>query len=296
MIFVIILGLGIGLGIFLISTAYGYNFEFEEKRILQTPTICTIPPDDPLITEQVKKNYLKQTKDAVLEWQYQLQVEAKKPANWKINYLEGEYPMCDITIKFKKHYDENMSPDYYDVLGSYSDGIIEIYFQDFSTCHSSQLEWCENDIATAREIFITIQHEFGHALGLGHTSEESIMKPVTDGINDHNKITDYDIKTVQRIYGIDGFNSYKGELAPWIMQSAKKYKFDIISDSEFLDVIRHLINIEKIHVKQNMVKNNDYVPIWFKNNAGWWTDGKITDKEFLNGMEYLVNRGIIKVN
>ena len=280
--------------ILLIPMAYGY--EFEEKLILEPPTVCTIIPDDPLITPQIRKNYLKQTKDAVLEWQYQLQVEAKKPANWKINYLEGEYPMCDITIKFKKHYDENIMLDYYGVAGLYNNGKIEIYFQDFTTCEIHQIyEICENDIATAREIFITIQHEFGHALGLGHTSEESIMNPYTDGINDHNKITDYDIKTVQRIYGIDGFNSYKGELASWIMQSAKKYKFDMITDSEFLESIRHLINIEKIHVKPNMVNNKEHVPSWFKNNVGWWTEDKITDADYLNSIEYLLNHGIMKI-
>lgn len=282
--------------ILLIPMAYGYNFEFEEKRITQTPTVCTIPPDDdPLITEQVKKNYLKQTKDAVLEWQYQLQVEAKKPTNWKINYLEGDYPICDITIKFKRHYDENLLVDYYDVLGSHSDGIIEIYFQDFSTCGPHELEWCENDIATAREIFITIQHEFGHALGLGHTSEESIMNPYTDGINDNNKITDYDIKTVQRIYGIDGFNSYKGELASWIMQSARQYSNDMITDSKYLESVKHLINIEKIHVNPNMANNKEHVPSWFKNNVGWWTEEKITDADYLNSIEYLLNHGIMKI-
>ena len=35
------------------------------------------------------------------------------------------------------------------------------------------------------------------------------------------------------------------------------------------------------------------VPSWVKNNAGWWADGTIDDSTFLNGLEYLVQNGII---
>ena len=35
------------------------------------------------------------------------------------------------------------------------------------------------------------------------------------------------------------------------------------------------------------------VPEWIKNNAGWWADGSIDDKTFVQGIEYLVKEGII---
>ena len=35
------------------------------------------------------------------------------------------------------------------------------------------------------------------------------------------------------------------------------------------------------------------VPLWIKNNAGWWADGTIDDSTFLNGLEYLVQNRII---
>ena len=37
------------------------------------------------------------------------------------------------------------------------------------------------------------------------------------------------------------------------------------------------------------------VPAWVKNNAGWWADGAITESEFISGIEFLINDGIINV-
>jgi len=37
------------------------------------------------------------------------------------------------------------------------------------------------------------------------------------------------------------------------------------------------------------------VPEWVRNNALWWSDGLIEDKDFLSGIEYLINQGVIKM-
>ncbi len=37
------------------------------------------------------------------------------------------------------------------------------------------------------------------------------------------------------------------------------------------------------------------VPSWVKNNAGWWASGMITDSDFLSGISYLINEGILTV-
>ena len=44
----------------------------------------------------------------------------------------------------------------------------------------------------------------------------------------------------------------------------------------------------------NLEKNT--VPIWVKNNAGWWSEGKISDDDFISGIEYLIENNIIEVN
>ena len=42
-------------------------------------------------------------------------------------------------------------------------------------------------------------------------------------------------------------------------------------------------------------KPNCVVPDWVKLNAKWWSAEQISDDEFANGIEYLINQGIIKV-
>ena len=38
------------------------------------------------------------------------------------------------------------------------------------------------------------------------------------------------------------------------------------------------------------------IPDWIKSNAGWWADGTVDDATFLNGIEFLVESGIIGVS
>jgi hypothetical protein len=37
------------------------------------------------------------------------------------------------------------------------------------------------------------------------------------------------------------------------------------------------------------------VPPWVKNNAGWWADGVIDDSDFITGVQYLIEEGIITI-
>lgn len=34
---------------------------------------------------------------------------------------------------------------------------------------------------------------------------------------------------------------------------------------------------------------------WIKNNAGWWANGLIEDAEFVSGLQYLVEQGVIRI-
>ncbi|MGI0047095.1 MAG: hypothetical protein ACREBB_07915 [Nitrosotalea sp.] len=43
------------------------------------------------------------------------------------------------------------------------------------------------------------------------------------------------------------------------------------------------------------IQSENHIPSWVKNTAKWWADGKISDSEFMQTMQYLVQQGIIKV-
>ena len=37
------------------------------------------------------------------------------------------------------------------------------------------------------------------------------------------------------------------------------------------------------------------IPVWIKNNAGWWADGSIDDDSFVQGIQFLVQEGFMKI-
>src|SRR5579864_1049161 len=37
------------------------------------------------------------------------------------------------------------------------------------------------------------------------------------------------------------------------------------------------------------------IPPWVKNNAGWWSEGQIGDNDFVKGIQYMIQSGIMKI-
>jgi hypothetical protein len=46
---------------------------------------------------------------------------------------------------------------------------------------------------------------------------------------------------------------------------------------------------------QQKTSTSEEIPTWIKNNAGWWADGVIDDETFVQGLEFLIQKGIIHV-
>jgi len=38
------------------------------------------------------------------------------------------------------------------------------------------------------------------------------------------------------------------------------------------------------------------IPTWVKNNSGWWADNRISDNDFISGINYMINQGIIFID
>ncbi len=46
---------------------------------------------------------------------------------------------------------------------------------------------------------------------------------------------------------------------------------------------------------QTTQQTTQNIPSWVKNNAGWWSDGQIGDSDFVSGIQYMINQGIMKI-
>ena len=46
---------------------------------------------------------------------------------------------------------------------------------------------------------------------------------------------------------------------------------------------------------QGSGSGSNEIPEWIKNNAGWWAEGAIDDNSFVQGIQYLIKEGVLKV-
>jgi len=98
----------------------------------------------------------------------------------------------------------------------------------------------------------------------------------------------------------------------WIRNNAKWWSEGNIGDADFSSGIEYMIK-ENIIVIPDLPKEETQrmklkdekramglerdmnVPDWVRNNAGWWANGLISDDDFVSGIKYLVEQGIILV-
>ena len=85
----------------------------------------------------------------------------------------------------------------------------------------------------------------------------------------------------------------------WIKNNAKWWSDGQIEDSDFVSGIQFMIKEKIINIpnlpEQASETAEEKVPDWIRNNAGWWADGLITEDDFVKGIQFLVEQGIIKV-
>jgi len=98
---------------------------------------------------------------------------------------------------------------------------------------------------------------------------------------------------------VDPGTPKKLQIPPWIKNNAKWWADGQIGDSDFTSGIQHMIKEKIIDIpdlpEQASGTAEEKVPGWIKNNAGWWADGQIGEDDFVNGIKWLVEKGIIRV-
>ena len=53
-----------------------------------------------------------------------------------------------------------------------------------------------------------------------------------------------------------------------------------------------IINLQVIPAE---TKTASKIPYWIRENAEWWADGQISDKDFVSGIQYMMENGIIVI-
>ncbi len=85
----------------------------------------------------------------------------------------------------------------------------------------------------------------------------------------------------------------------WVRHTAGWWAEGSVSDLDFANGIEFLIREDMIHIPETVpsstIEGNHKIPSWVKNNAGWWSKGLISDDDFLNGIQFMVENEIIKV-
>ena len=47
--------------------------------------------------------------------------------------------------------------------------------------------------------------------------------------------------------------------------------------------------------ESSLTSSTSEIPVWIKNNAGWWADGSIDDDSFVQGIQFLVQEGFMRI-
>lgn len=245
-----------------------------------------------------------------------------------------DYSKCDITISFKpKPPDIPASGELVGVTTYFNNHTanIEIYYRQVvydkqvSTSKSGGYAYYTSTwtpryadfLAADPQLRMAIRHELGHSFGLGHydisdtemqrweSGQEdlpSIMVKVIVPIgNNFFDITTVDVQQIKSLYGDNGFSSSNNSINVKDVTSNDKDNFKqwLVGQASKIDLYGNLLHI----TNGNYVKlppsykysGHVQMPSWFKMNIMWWVDGKISDNEFFASMQYLLDKGILRL-
>ncbi len=236
----------------------------------------------------------------------------------EVQWLEASYPASGIGVIRIIDPDMNLNPeavDNFDVdVWSDSDaggidltvtetneatGIFEgaVFFTTTNESSGHRLRVSEGDTITAEYEDNTLPDPYTTADELDITGTSVIGIPPLDSANAQTKPeTSSDSKT---------------SIPEWIRNNAKWWSEGQIEDSDFVSGIQFMIkenimvipdlqeDAQKMELKDEKramgLERDKNVPDWVRNNAGWWADGLISDDDFVSGIKYLVEQGIIRV-
>ena len=179
-------------------------------------------------------------------------------------------------------------------------------------------------IITAMSLFV-ISSLGQHALGYGGPPEQSSAGNYTVEINFDKEsyhlgesitfsgsVNKYDEDRDLRISIFDSKNnlivtqkisvnsdatfSYNITLNEKFLEGEYKVKSQYGSSKATVEIISFMINSGEITSLEQEPSTGAKIPDWVKNNAGWWADGQIDDNSFVQGIQFMIKEGLMKIS
>jgi len=250
----------------------GYWINNYGKQLNNNPTVCFLQPSDSRINEQRWNEWFSDMTTALNTWESVL--NQSDTGFWKINIVNVPLQKisllnpstCDVTVKFT----DESNPTHPDWLGWFvaGTGKISIVYSNYEYCGKEFLSnslimvdrYCfGDDIERSKRMASVLQHEFGHALGMGHyvSDNANLTQQWYDGIDtpsimafqhpdeELKNITQIDVTLIHEIYGEWGFGNKIDSIPvfnePYVPEPVAEV-LEIIQ----VNVIEHLEVIEMI--------------------------------------------------
>ena len=102
------------------------------------------------------------------------------------------------------------------------------------------------------------------------------------------------------------FGGYPSKIFAAVDKIERSYQHDsekipviFSSNSEKLSLeqeVQHALECLMVFSDSEKFKTSNKIPVWIKNNAGWWANDDIDDHSFILGIQFLITEGIIQIH
>ena len=131
--------------------------------------------------------------------------------------------------------------------------------------------------------------------------DENLINYHTDSLEQFYTIIQYNQNDVLALTGLGIGFGYLGEYH----ESKQYFEKALELEPDSVVIKNYLEFADKVIQKYPYTPTEKPIPViikpavipdWIKNNAGWWSDGLISDDEFVSGIQFLIENGIMEVD
>lgn len=137
------------------------------------------------------------------------------------------------------------------------------------------------------QVAAIVRHEFGHSMGLAHSNDTDDLMHATIETQ-YPYVSGCDMKAVSGLYN--------GKESSNVICQTLPNDYIITPTASSQSSSHPLVTItQPSKPSQNSTSQNVLIPSWVKTNAKFWSQDAIKDSDYIQGVQYLIHAGIMKV-